>query len=253
MQMGLYHTDNAPLGAPGFQASRFWELIQCDRDGDGAGIEGGHGDLWAQPFDGRTVIDTASGGNGHITLVSQDVVTSCTTGNCQDEIVTTLRVNLDLNCDGVIDANIPDLNPNDSKGVGICFYAEALKPFTVPDPWAGNIQARISAGGGDKTVNFNPLTATHAVISSFKAYADGGHALLEWKTASEVGTIGFDLLRLDEASGAYRQSTIAGAPGRTPGVVTALSIPVPRSVGRTAIAWSRSRRKATEHLRPVHW
>ncbi len=205
MQLGLYHTDNAPLGAPGFQASRFWELIQCDRDGDGTGIEGGHGDLHTQPYDGRTVIDTASGGNGHITLVSQDVVTSCTTGNCQDEIITTLRVNLDLNCDGVIDANIPDSNPNDSKGVGICFYAEALKPFTVPDPWAGNIQARISAGGGDKTVNFNPLTATHAVISSFKAYADGGHALLEWKTVSEVGTIGFDLLRLDPASGTYRQ------------------------------------------------
>ncbi|MGD1992614.1 MAG: hypothetical protein PVI59_05410, partial [Anaerolineae bacterium] len=35
MEYGLYHTDNAPLGAPGFVQTRNWQLASCDRDGDG--------------------------------------------------------------------------------------------------------------------------------------------------------------------------------------------------------------------------
>ncbi len=49
------------------------------------------------------------------------------------------------------------------------------------------------------------FVATQAVISSFKAYADAGQTLVEWETASEVGTVGFHLLRLDEASRSYQR------------------------------------------------
>ena len=41
------------------------------------------------------------------------------------------------------------------------------------------------------------VIATQAVISSFGVRADG---TVEWETASEVGTVGFNLLRLDEAT-----------------------------------------------------
>jgi len=42
----------------------------------------------------------------------------------------------------------------------------------------------------DLTVN-----ATYAAISSFTARADGGRVALEWETASEAGSVGFDLYR----------------------------------------------------------
>ena len=55
---------------------------------------------------------------------------------------------------------------------GVCFYAEARVP-PPPEPipwWAGNLQARITYGGGDKTVNFSPQPATTAVtLGSFAA------------------------------------------------------------------------------------
>ncbi|HYN22530.1 MAG TPA: hypothetical protein VE078_16340, partial [Thermoanaerobaculia bacterium] len=63
------------------------------------------------------------------------------------------------------------------------------------------------------TYTFGPLCelavtqglATHAVISSFQAFADeGGGVRVEWTTASEVGTAGFRLLRWDGAANTYR-------------------------------------------------
>lgn len=46
----------------------------------------------------------------------------------------------------------------------------------------------------------NTPTITQAVISSFEAHGDG---TVEWETASEVGTAGFNLLRQDPASGTF--------------------------------------------------
>ena len=93
------------------------------------------------------------------------MITPCSTGNCQDEIVTTLEVNLDTDCDGVIDSNFPPF---------VCFYAEARVPTRADGPpyWGGPLQARISAGGGDKTVNFNPSGPT--AINLVKLAATSG-------------------------------------------------------------------------------
>ncbi len=55
-----------------------------------------------------------------------------------------------------------------------------------------------SAATGDQdsvTATNIVLAATHAVVASFEVYAAGGRVMVEWQTASEVGTIGFDLYR----------------------------------------------------------
>jgi hypothetical protein len=146
MEFGLYHTDNGPpssAGAEGWQQTANWRLVDCDRDGDG-------------DFDGID-LSGALGGYpvlGSLSPITQDVVGSCSTGNCQDEIVTTLIVNLDANCDGVKDATYPEF---------VCFYAEAQTPPTYTVLWGGPLQARITDGGGDKTVNFRPTTAPTAI------------------------------------------------------------------------------------------
>ncbi len=56
----------------------------------------------------------------------------------------------------------------------------------------------------NKNFGFAPVVSTYSVLSSFAAYInDDGQTVLEWKTDSEVGTIGFVLERLNEKSGNY--------------------------------------------------
>jgi hypothetical protein len=127
-------------------------------------------------------------------LLSQDDVISCTTGNCLTEIQTTFFINLDLNCDGVPDVPIPD--------AGLCFYAEAEKPSVYPEDtiWKGNIQARISTVGGDKTVNFNQQP-TALELLSFTASGRKKSIILNWETANETENLGFHLYRSTSIDG----------------------------------------------------
>ena len=46
-------------------------------------------------------------------------------------------------------------------------------------------------------------TLTPAVVSAVRARQAPGGVEVEWETASEVGTAGFDLLRWDPATGGY--------------------------------------------------
>ncbi|MBN1180015.1 MAG: hypothetical protein JXD18_12445 [Anaerolineae bacterium] len=186
MEYGLYHTDDAPLGAPGFQESRAWQLVSCDRDGDG---DFDNADLNYPP---QTAITPYEGGT--FVVLSRDVAVPCTTGNCFDEIVTTMFVNIDSDCDGTPNTDIP--------AGGLCFYAEARTPLTGDPFWAGPLQARISAGGGDKTVNFAPQPAPTAVtLSAFTATPQADVVLLEWETALELECLGFDLYRAGSPDG----------------------------------------------------
>lgn len=244
MQLALNHTDTN--GAPGFQQSRFWELTACDRNASGTGLE--NGDLTfttgSQPFEPvpppssapngpyfRYTISqtetsnldpnpTVTGAAGSIDLIQKDVVSACSTGNCADQIITTLFVNLDRDCDGQIDSELYshdlatdlankgltapafDPDPNDNTGTGMCFYAEAQKPYPNNPSWSGNLQATIAAGGGAKTVNFS-VTPTAALISQFDAVQRGGQTVVTWETVSEVNTAGFNIERLDGATGKY--------------------------------------------------
>ncbi len=55
---------------------------------------------------------------------------------------------------------------------------------------------------------------TYALVSTFKAYINGDKQVaLEWKTSSEIGTLGFLLERLNEQSGKYQAVTKQLLPG----------------------------------------
>ncbi|MEZ4512164.1 MAG: hypothetical protein R3C62_09825 [Chloroflexota bacterium] len=129
--VGLYHTDNSPAGGFGYRETRNWRLV------DGA------------PTDNLTYTPDSSG--SIITVLSQDVVESAGCGgNCQDEIVTHIFVNLDPDCDGTPNTGSSDLH----------IYWEARLPNLTSTPvWGGNTQVRIGqiAGSGDKTVNVSFL------------------------------------------------------------------------------------------------
>ena len=210
MYYGLYSRDNNPLNAPGFQETRNWELVDCDRTGDGAF---NNADLALSPPESRTTIASCTSGGTNCNLLSQDVVTACTSGNCADEIVTTFFINLDANCDGALDSPLPTAN--------LCFYAEARTPPPPPPPaglpfWAGPLQARISTVGGDKTVNFNP--APMAIdLASFAAAPQGNGVLLTWETATEFDNLGFRLYRAGTLDGQRTRLNQRLIPSQSPG------------------------------------
>ena len=217
MYYGLYHVDNAPLDAPGFQESRKWSLISCDRNNDG---KWSNVDLYAPqlPYDRREIYAECNSA-GSVCYVNEDppelgglkdVVTNCTTGNCLTEIVTTIEVNLDQNCDGVVDPELGiETDPKTGHPTMLCFYAEARTPyfseqedeFGNPLPvWSNPLQARISTVGGEKTVSF-AIAPTAVELASFDAAAQGNGVLLNWETANEIDNVGFNIYRAETQSG----------------------------------------------------
>ncbi len=212
MEYSVYHEDvypkGATAGAPGFQATRNWRLCDCDIDRDG-------------DFDAVDLATPIPEDNPPAALPQyyfevippQDIHTPCTTGNCQWEIATRFLLNFDMDFDNVRDPMWAQPEPPPPAGTRpassnrICFFAQALKPGT-PAPafsiWTGNVQARISAGGGDKTVNFNfRLPPTIITLESFEGYEQDGQAVVQWVTADERHTAGFRLLRYDPGSAKY--------------------------------------------------
>jgi hypothetical protein len=208
MLYGLYHEDNdTSPGAPGFQESQKWSLISCDRDGDG---DFDNADLTSppSPYDRRQIYaecDSAGSVCYVDEIAEKDVETPCTTGNCLTEIITTIRVNLDQDCDGDVDPELGiPVNPRTGHPEMLCFYAEARTP--TPDQqaglpaWTNPLQARISTVGGDKTVNFN-VAPTAVELASFEAAAQGNGVLLNWETANEIDNVGFNVYRAETQSG----------------------------------------------------
>jgi hypothetical protein len=149
--IGLYHLDTN--GAPGFQATQDWALVDCatfatNRYPDPAAIL-------------ATCVPEDLNTNNPCEVTSRDVVTACTTGNCTEEIVTTFKLSMDLDCDGTID-------PPFAPAGGLCMYWAATKPPSTLPVWSGNLQVRINDGGGDKTLNSNELRGPNAVtVQSF--------------------------------------------------------------------------------------
>lgn len=73
----------------------------------------------------------------------------------------------------------------------------------TPNDWSYNQTAKIC----------EQLVITRAVISSFSAGVENGRTVVTWTTASETGTVGFYLYRLDKASGEYLQVNDRLLPG----------------------------------------
>jgi hypothetical protein len=165
MTMGLGHVDTT--GGDGFQASRNWTLVHCDRTGDGLFNNDDLREPLIEdlPVDGLYGFTEWSGVNADtFYLITQDLESPCTTSTCATELLTSMFINLDPDCDNTLgDASNP------IPAGGVCFYAEAQPPALGANPWAGNLQARINTGGGDKTVNFNVAGPTAVEIVSIKA------------------------------------------------------------------------------------
>jgi hypothetical protein len=189
-------------------------LVSCDRNNDGKFGPGDLGDVMS-PYDRGTVYaeclpESAGGTNCIVETAERDVEYPCTTGNCETEIVTTIRLNLDLinntdltpGADGLVDPAFP------ADADLLCWYALARTP--TPDQvategqWAQTLQARVSQGleeaTGDRTVSF-AVDPTAVELAAFDAAAQANGVLLTWETASEIDNLGFNLYRADSQVG----------------------------------------------------
>jgi hypothetical protein len=186
--IGLYHTDNAPAGAQGFQSSSKWSIVKCTALANNTKF-----------VPAADVIATCTGpGNpedGPCVLIgAADQIVACTTGNCSDEIETRFHINTDLACDGTMDEPYATEWANGN----LCLYWEAEKPANIQPVWGGNIQVRYGTGvGGDKTINFNQLRGPNAVsMSSIAATAEANSGTLAaWAGAMLLAAVALFLWR----------------------------------------------------------
>ena len=94
----------------------------------------------------------------------------------------------------------------DNDGVLTGYTATWEKTELLAGPFNG--QETVNLSGGDITgINFGFFNAipTQVVLSYFGAFERNGEVIVEWKTASELDTLGFNLLRLDPVTGEYKQ------------------------------------------------
>jgi hypothetical protein len=101
--------------------------------------------------------------------------------------------------DGIKDGSHTVTVSSDVSGL-VC----STSPATTPTYTCAN---QVNFGYGEPS-------PTYALLSSFKAYVnDKNQTVLEWKTDSEIGTLGFLLDRLNEQSGEYEAVTDDLLPG----------------------------------------
>jgi uncharacterized repeat protein (TIGR01451 family) len=136
----------------------------------------------------------------------------------------TLDVYSDLDGDGVIDAGEPIVSTvtTDAAGAysvaGLAAGAYVVKVTDTSGVLTGyaptyekteglvgpfNYQEAVDLSSGDVTdVNFGygRPRLTYATVASLRAYHASGSVVVEWRTSTEVGTLGFHLYRLDPAS-----------------------------------------------------
>ena len=88
-------------------------------------------------------------------------------------------------------------------------HAHATSTVTkAPDLEAAESHAVPDAPGVDGTVDTDAVDAppsTFASVDYLTAFVSGRTVIVEWRTSSELGTIGFDLLRRDPATGSFRK------------------------------------------------
>jgi len=89
---------------------------------------------------------------------------------------------------------------------------------TYVDETGNTTQARATYTFGPICeLSASTVTATYALVSSFEAFEEGDRLVVEWETATEAGTLGFDLERLGPDGERIRVNTapipaLAGAP-----------------------------------------
>lgn len=211
--IGLYHVDNSPAGAPGFQSTNSWKLVKCSAfTNPGTGKE-----TIKFPTAADILAECIPGGNpgdGPCVLFAtpppDNVETAGCGGNCASEIVTRFHINIDAGtgggtaCDETNDppfAGVWDSNPQKNN---LCLYWEAVKPPVTPanQAWGGNIQVRYGTlSGGDKTINFGALKGPNAVnLTTVAAVAEAnGASLAVWAGAMGLAALGLWVWRRKSA------------------------------------------------------
>ena len=141
-EYAVYHQDNPPGSGYGFKWTRNWEMVYCDRDEDG---DFDSKDLsFFPPSYRRTIVDDPGDIKDGFEVLAQNVITDTEcVGNCATELITTLFVNLDTDCDGDITETDPITGTiyHAYLNGGVCFFAEALVPCPGDPRWKGNVQA----------------------------------------------------------------------------------------------------------------
>jgi hypothetical protein len=142
----------------------------------------------------------------------------------------TVYLHRDLDADGVLDVTDPRVGVLTSDATG--GYAFSNLPsgsfivavdvtgtflqssFQTTQLLTGGVQP-VTLAGANSTGNdfgFN-ITATLVSLTRFDAVVDGGRVVVEWVTASEIGTLGFYLFRWDPALRRYVQVNDTLLPG----------------------------------------
>jgi hypothetical protein len=92
----------------------------------------------------------------------------------------------------------------DNSGVLSNFIGTYEKTEGTTGPFDG--QETLDLTSGDQTADFgyaNPIFPTLVQLSFFGAHERDGEVVVEWETSYERNTLGFNLLRLDAATGNY--------------------------------------------------
>ena len=229
LQLGIPYQKTETGGTAQFFASSLgWSLVDCDLNRDGSWNTGGgassdlkfntlqfppttpptgnplllpNWDVQTMPAPPPTTPGVVQ--SIYFKILAKDVVNNCNTGNCLTELVTTIFVDLDINKDNNLTAAADGVPVNQSGSLPsgrVCFFARVFPitwPTTPASPtWSGNPQARISAGGGDKTVNFRLFGPTAITLEQFGAESLGNVHPAVWLTIFLLlGAITFVLIR----------------------------------------------------------
>lgn len=180
--------------ARAFAYTANWSLIDCDLDSNqawnntdlefntiaSAPVLLKNWDTQSFPINGLT-LPGGTTQDEFFKILAIDVKTPCSTGNCANEIVTTVFLDLDIDKSNTLTAagdGIPVNASGSLPGGRVCFFAKAY-PVTYPTnpasvAWGGNAQARITAGGGAKTVNLSTQGPTAISLASLTAQTPAG-------------------------------------------------------------------------------
>lgn len=103
-----------------------------------------------------------------------------------------------------INTNVGVTDPNGWVSFNFATHLIDSMTLTYSDPASltNPGQQQVLLGG---FVFSTTALATRAVISDVRAYADNGQAWVEWETASEIGTTGFNIYRLDPSTDEFVQ------------------------------------------------
>jgi Peptidase family C25 len=92
----------------------------------------------------------------------------------------------------------------DANSVLTGYTANYQKTGTTVGPFTGQEYADVT-GGNQANLNFgySKPHPTYASVDAFAAFVSNRGVTVQWRTSSELGTIGFDLLRYDPATGSF--------------------------------------------------